>query len=453
VQEYIRNDLSQLSPRVEALLANYREKKAILGVIGLGYVGLPLSLAAARAGFKVIGFDINPERVTRINNGEAVIKHIAPEAIASSISSEKFAATNDFSRLREADVIMIAVPTPLSKQREPDLSYVVNTAKAIAKTLRPDQLIILESTTYPGTTREIMKPILEDTGLVSGRDFFLAFSPEREDPGNQKFETSTIPKVVGGDGPEASTLACAIYSEFIAKTVRVLSPDIAEAVKLTENIFRSVNIALMNELKVVYECMGISIWEVIEAAKTKPFGFMPFYPGPGLGGHCIPIDPFYLTWKAREYNISTKFIELAGEINTAMPQYVIERTALALDQTFGRGLKGSKILVVGLAYKKNIDDIRESPSLRLLQLLDARGALADYHDPFVPAVTPTREYHELLGRKSAQVADAGAYDAVIISTDHDCVDYSDIVSRAKLIVDTRNACGSRGLHSDKIFMA
>jgi len=385
VQEYIRNDLSQLSPRVEALLANYREKKAILGVIGLGYVGLPLSLAAARAGFKVIGFDINPERVTRINNGEAVIKHIAPEAIASSISSQKFAATNDFSRLREADVIMIAVPTPLSKQREPDLSYVVNTAKAIAKTLRPDQLIILESTTYPGTTREIMKPILEDTGLVSGRDFFLAFSPEREDPGNQKFETSTIPKVVGGDGPEASTLACAIYSEFIAKTVRVLSPDIAEAVKLTD--------------------------------------------------------------------ISTKFIELAGEINTAMPQYVIERTALALDQTFGRGLKGSKILVVGLAYKKNIDDIRESPSLRLLQLLDARGALADYHDPFVPAVTPTREYHELLGRKSAQVADAGAYDAVIISTDHDCVDYGDIVSRAKLIVDTRNACGSRGLHSDKIFMA
>ena len=453
MQEYIRNDLSQLSPRVEALLANYRERKAILGVIGLGYVGLPLSLAAARAGFKVIGFDINSERVTRINNGEAVIKHIAPEAIASSISSQKFAATNDFSRLREADVIMIAVPTPLSKQREPDLSYVVNTAKAIAKTLRPDQLIILESTTYPGTTREIMKPILEDTGLVSGRDFFLAFSPEREDPGNQKFETSTIPKVVGGDGPEASTLACAIYSEFIAKTVRVLSPDIAEAVKLTENIFRSVNIALMNELKVVYDCMGISIWEVIEAAKTKPFGFMPFYPGPGLGGHCIPIDPFYLTWKAREYNISTKFIELAGEINTAMPQYVIERTALALDQTFGRGLKGSKILVVGLAYKKNIDDIRESPSLRLLQLLDARGALADYHDPFVPAVTPTREYHELLGRKSAQVADAGAYDAVIISTDHDCVDYGDIVSRAKLIVDTRNACGSRGLHSDKIFMA
>ena len=356
MQEYIRNDLSQLSPRVEALLANYRERKATLGVIGLGYVGLPLSLAAARAGFKVIGFDINPERVTRINNGEAVIKHIAPEAIASSISSEKFAATNDFSRLREADVIMIAVPTPLSKQREPDLSYVVNTAKAIAKTLRPDQLIILESTTYPGTTREIMKPILEDTGLVSGRDFFLAFSPEREDPGNQKFETSSIPKVVGGDGPEASTLACAIYSEFIAKTVRVLSPDIAEAVKLTENISASVNIALMNELKVVYDCMGISIWEVIEAAKTKPFGFMPFYPGPGLGGHCIPIDPFYLTWKAREYNISTKFIELAGEINTAMPQYVIERTALALDQTFGRGLKGSKILVVGLAYKKNIDE-------------------------------------------------------------------------------------------------
>ena len=445
--------ISKLTPRVEALLSLYREKKAILGVIGLGYVGLPLSLAAARAGFKVIGFDINTERVTRINNAEAVIKHIAPETIASCIRSGKFEATDEFSRLAEADVIMIAVPTPLSKQREPDLSYVENTTKSIAKTLRHDQLIILESTTYPGTTRELMRPILEATGLLSGQDFFLAFSPEREDPGNPKFETSTIPKVVGGDGPDASTLACAIYSEFIAKTVRVLSPDIAEAVKLTENIFRSVNIALMNELKVVYDCMGISIWDVIEAAKTKPFGYMPFYPGPGLGGHCIPIDPFYLTWKAREYNISTKFIELAGEINTAMPQYVIDRVALALDQTFGRGLKGAKILVVGLAYKKNIDDMRESPSLRLLQLLDARGALADYHDPFIPAVTPTREYHELLGREFAKLADVCNYDAVIISTDHDCVDYADIVARAKLIVDTRNACGSRGLHSDKIFMA
>ncbi len=453
VQEHIRIDISKLTTRVDALLALYREKTAILGVIGLGYVGLPLSLAAARAGFKVIGFDINTERVTRINKGEAVIKHITPETIASCIRSDKFEATDDFSRLQEADVIMIAVPTPLSKQREPDLSYVVNTTQSIAKTLRHDQLIILESTTYPGTTRQLMRPILETTGLISGQDFFLAFSPEREDPGNPKFETSTIPKVVGGDGPEASTLACAIYSEFIAKTVRVLSPDIAEAVKLTENIFRSVNIALMNELKVVYESMGISIWEVIEAAKTKPFGYMPFYPGPGLGGHCIPIDPFYLTWKAREYNISTKFIELAGEINTAMPQYVIERTALALDQTYGRGLKGSRILVVGLAYKKNIDDMRESPSLRLLQLLDTRGALADYHDPYIPAVTPTREYCELLGRKSAHLDDIHNYEAVIISTDHDCVDYAEIVSRARVIVDTRNACGSRGLHSDKIFMA
>ncbi len=453
MQENNRSDKSELSHRVDTLLKSYRVKKATLGVIGLGYVGLPLSLAAARAGFKVIGFDINRERVTRINNGEAVIKHIAPEAIASWVSSGKFEATDDFSRLGGADVIMIAVPTPLSKQREPNLSYVVDTAKAIAKTLRNDQLIILESTTYPGTTREVLRPILETTGLVSGQDFFLAFSPEREDPGNQKYETSTIPKIVGGDGPEASTLACAIYSEFIAKIVRVSSTDVAEAVKLTENIFRSVNIALMNELKIVYESMGIGIWEVIEAAKTKPFGYMPFYPGPGLGGHCIPIDPFYLTWKAREYNISTKFIELAGEINTSMPQYVIERAALALDQTFGRGLKGAKILVVGLAYKKNIDDIRESPSLRLLQLLDARGAIADYHDPYIPAVTLTREYHQLFGRKSTQLVDVGNYEAVIISTDHDCVDYADIVSRARLIVDTRNACGSRGLHSDKIFMA
>jgi len=444
---------SRLSSRIESLLGSYREKKAVIGVIGLGYVGLPLSLAANKAGFRVIGFDINPERVKRINNGEAVIQHMAPDAIASCIRTGRFEATVDLQRLGEADAIMIAVPTPLSKQREPDLTYVVNTAKAIAKSLRRDQLIILESTTYPGTTREVVRPILEATGLTCGQDFFLAFSPEREDPGNQKYETRTIPKVVGGDGGNASVLACAIYFEFVAKVVRVLSPDVAEAVKLTENIFRSVNIALMNELKLIFGCMGIDIWEVIEAAKTKPFGYMPFYPGPGLGGHCIPIDPFYLTWKAREYNISTRFIELAGEINTYMPKYVIERLALALDRSSGRGLKGAKILVLGLAYKKNIDDLRESPSLCLIQLLEQRGAIADYHDPYILSISPTREYPELAGRRSVPLTGVDGYEAVIISTDHDCIDYANLVSQAKLIVDTQNACGSRGLRNDKIFAA
>lgn len=442
-----------MKSEIENLLSKYRDKSAVLGVIGLGYVGLPLSLAAAKAGFKVLGFDINPERVDRINRGEPVIKHIASATITTAVQSGKFLATSDFLRLAEVDVIMIAVPTPLSKQREPDLSYVVKSTEAIAATLRRNQLIILESTTYPGTTRQVMCPILEATGLRNGTDFFLAFSPEREDPGNEQYETSTIPKVVGGVGQEASLLASTIYSQFISSTVHVSSADAAEAVKLTENIFRSVNIALVNELKVVYERMGINVWEVINAAKTKPFGFMAFYPGPGLGGHCIPIDPFYLTWKAREYDAATRFIELAGQINTNMPYYVVDRLALALDQRAGRGLTNARILIIGLAYKKNIDDMRESPSLRLIDLLEARGAIADYYDPYIPAITPTREHIELLGRTSVSLADIEGYDAVLISTDHDNIDYADLVARAKVVIDTRNALGSRGITDPKVVFA
>ena len=348
---------------------------------------------------------------------------------------------------------MIAVPTPLSKQREPDLSFVVRSTEAVAKTLRRDQLIVLESTSYPGTTREVMCPILEATGLRSGEDFFLAFSPEREDPGNQDFDTTTTPKIVGGHGPEATLLANTIYSQFISKTVVVSSMDTAEAVKLTENIFRSINIALVNELKVIFDKMGINVWEVIEAAKTKPFGYMPFYPGPGFGGHCIPIDPFYLTWKAREYGVTTRFIELAGEINTSMPYYVIDRLALALDKRSGRGLKGARVLVVGLAYKKNIDDLRESPSLHLINILESRGALVDYHDPYIPTITSTREHPELTGRQSVSLLRLRNYDVVLISTDHDCIDYAELVLLAPLVVDSRNACGKRGIVAENVVCA
>jgi UDP-N-acetyl-D-glucosamine dehydrogenase len=339
------------------------------------------------------------------------------------------------------------VPTPLTRHREPDLTHVVQAAHAIASKLQRGQLVVLESTTYPGTTDEVIKPILEGTGLRSGTDFFLAFSPEREDPGNADFVTSNIPKIVGGDGADALALAEALYNALVVRTVPVSSAATAEAVKLTENIFRAVNIALVNELKVVYAAMGIDVWEVIEAAKTKPFGFMPFYPGPGLGGHCVPIDPFYLTWKAREYGIATRFIELAGEINTHMPNYVVGRLIEALDRHSGKGLTRARILILGLAYKKNVDDTRESPSLKLIELLEHRGATVDYHDPFVPVIPTTREYAVLAGRPSVPL---GAnmlerYDAVLIATDHDSIDYGTIARHAKLVVDTRNVFGRSGL--------
>src|SRR5205085_2646568 len=356
------------------------------------YVGLPLVRSIAEQGFSVLGFDIDAAKIERLSRGESYIRHIGAESIAALRRSGRFAATGDFSRLAELDAIILCVPTPLTRHREPDLSFVERTTEALAPHLRRGQLVVLESTTYPGTTREIMRPILERSGLRSGRDFFLAYSPEREDPGNPELAVGNIPKVVGGDGLEALRLVRALYDTVAASTVPVSSLDTAEAVKLTENIFRAVNIALVNELKIVFEAMGIDVWEVIEAAKTKPFGYMPFYPGPGLGGHCIPIDPFYLTWKAREFNIATRFIELAGEINTAMPLRVVEKTVEALSERGGRALKSAKILILGVAYKKNVDDTRESPALTIMELLEKRGALIEFHDPFLTEIPRTREH-------------------------------------------------------------
>jgi UDP-N-acetyl-D-glucosamine dehydrogenase len=418
-----------------------------IGIVGLGYVGIPLALVAVFKGFNVIGFDIDHARVNDLNAGRSTIKHIPPEKIVEARESGKFEATTDFTRMGEADAILIAVPTPLNKYREPDLSYVVKTTEAVAAQLRAGQLIVLESTTYPGTTNEVMRPIFERSGLVSGKDFFLAFSPEREDPGNPDFGTATIPKVVGGDGEAALQLANTLYSQLVVKTVPVSSTATAEAVKLTENIFRSVNIALVNELKVVYEAMGVDVWEVIDAANTKPFGFMAFYPGPGLGGHCIPIDPFYLTWKAREFDISTRFIELAGEINTRMPYIVVEKVAQALDQQSAKGLHSAKILLIGVAYKKNVDDMRESPSLKLIELLETRGALVEYHDPYIPVIPVTREHAPLAGRKSVELTPevVNRYDAILIATDHDNIDYSLLVEHGKIVIDTRNAVKKAGI--------
>jgi UDP-N-acetyl-D-glucosamine dehydrogenase len=437
------------------LMAAIESRTATVGVIGLGYVGLPLSLATARAGFRVLGFDINEPRVAQINRGDSFIQYIPSETLAEAIGKKRFEATADFARLGEPDALLICVPTPLTRYREPDLSFVVKTTEAIAARLRPGQLVVLESTTYPGTTDEVVKPILEAGGLKSGTDFFLAFSPEREDPGNERFGAGTIPKVVGGDGAEALAVAKAVYDALATRTVPVSSAATAEAVKLTENIFRAINIALVNELKVLYDAMGIDVWEVIEAAKTKPFGFMPFYPGPGLGGHCIPIDPFYLTWKAREYEIPTRFIELAGEINTRMPSYVVERLAEALDRRFGKGLSGARILILGLAYKKNVNDTRESPSLRLIELIERRGAAADYHDPLIPAIPLTREHAHLAGRRSVPLTPEtpAGYDAVLIATDHDGVDYAGVAAAARLVIDTRNACRRAGVESAKVVKA
>ncbi len=455
----MRNAIVSDQPGTPHLAATLLDRiaggRALVGIVGLGYVGLPLALAAAGTGLPVLGFDIDAERVAQFNRGESFISHIPTEALNAAARAGRFEATTDFGRLDEPDAILICVPTPLTRQREPDMTFIERTARAIAARLRPGQLVVLESTTWPGTTEELMKPILEAAGLRSGTDFFLAYSPEREDPGNGAFQTSTIPKVVGGDGAEASRAAAALYDRLVVRTVPVSSTRTAEAVKLTENIFRSVNIALVNELKLIYDAMGIDVWEVIEAAKTKPFGFMPFYPGPGLGGHCVPIDPFYLTWKAREFDRPTRFVELAGEINTAMPTYVIERLALALDAQRGRGLKGARVLVIGVAYKKNIEDTRESPSLRLMELLEGRGARAEYHDPFVPRIPVTRDHAGLAG-KASQPLDpetVAAYDAVLIAADHDGIDYGALARDARLVVDTRNAFGRRGIASSNVVKA
>lgn len=448
-----------LRPRAEAevdeLVARFRRQDATVGIVGLGYVGLPLAQTVAAKGFKVLGFDVDRSKVEALDAGRSYIHHIPAEGLAALRERGLFQATADFGRLGEPDAILVCVPTPLNKYREPDLSFVEATTREIAKRLRRGQLVVLESTTYPGTCAEVMKPILEAGGLRCGEDFFLAYSPEREDPGNPSFGTASIPKVVGGDGEAARRLAVALYGEVVVKTVPVSSLEAAEAVKLTENIFRAVNIALVNELKVVYGAMGIDVWEVIDAAKTKPFGFMPFYPGPGLGGHCIPIDPFYLTWKAREHGISTRFIELAGEINTNMPRHVVERLAQALDEAHGRGLKGSRVLVLGAAYKKNVDDVRESPSLRLMEMLEARGAAVEFHDPFVAEIPNMREHPTLRGRKGIALSPEAlaGFHAVLISTDHDGVDYAALAAHAPLVIDTRNACERKGVRAPTVVKA
>ncbi|MDR6951021.1 UDP-N-acetyl-D-glucosamine dehydrogenase [Ancylobacter sp. 3268] len=443
------------TPTFAELETLFHTRRATIGIIGLGYVGLPLALVAAEAGFSVIGFDINARRVDAINAGEQVIRYIPAARMEAALAGGRFKAAGDFSGLGDCDAVVICVPTPLTRQREPDLSFVADTTRTIATTLRPGQLVVLESTTWPGTTVELVKPILEATGLVSGRDFFLAFSPEREDPGNPSYSTATIPKVVGGDGPEAGRLAQRLYSQLISAVVPVSSTQVAEAVKLTENIFRSVNIALVNELKSVYAAMGVDIWEVIEAASSKPFGFMPFYPGPGLGGHCIPIDPFYLTWKAREFDIETRFIELAGQINTRMPYLVVDQLAEALDRHFGRGLAGARILVLGVAYKKNVDDVRESPALKLMELIDERGGLCEFHDPQVAALPPTRRHPRLSGKQSIPLdaSTLAGFDAVLVATDHDGVDYGLVAAQAKLVVDTRNVFARLGLSPRRLVKA
>ena len=440
---------------LSGLLERIAGRRFTVAVIGLGYVGLPLALTACKAGFSVLGLDIDRDRVDQLCNGRSFTSHVSDAAIQEALATGQLAISDRFDDLERADAVLIAVPTPLTKNRDPDLSHVESAAREIARRLRPQQLVILESTTWPGTTEQVLKPILHATGMRSGIDFFLAFSPEREDPGNLSFTTASIPKVVGGDGADALRLAQAVYEALVVRVVAVSSPATAEAVKLTENIFRSVNIALVNELKLIFDKMNIDVWEVIDAAKTKPFGYMPFYPGPGLGGHCIPIDPFYLTWKAREYDFTTRFIELAGQINTAMPQHVVERLAEALDKSQSRGLNGAKILVIGVAYKKNIDDLRESPALRLIELLEGRSSLVSYSDPHVAELKPQREHARFAGRRSIDLVPdtIAGFDAVLIATDHDAVDYAMIVSHAKLVIDTRNVCFRKGLTGGNIVKA
>lgn len=414
-----------------SLKKKLREKKAVVAVIGLGYVGLPLCIEFVKAGFQVIGLDIDRQKITLLKKGKSYIRHVDVTPLCD--SDGKFSPSDNFSKLLKADCIIICVPTPLNKYREPDLSYVFNTTRTVAKYLKKHQLIILESTTYPGTTDQDMRAILEEGGLKAGSDFYLAFSPEREDPNNKDFSTATIPKVVGGFTPACLEAAVALYSHIVTP-VPVSSTRVAEAAKLLENIYRSVNIALVNELKMLFDRMSIDIWEVIDAAKTKPFGFQAFYPGPGLGGHCIPIDPFYLTWKAREYDFTTRFIELAGEINTAMPDYVVSRVIQALGD-HGKTLKGSKILMLGLAYKANVNDDRESPSYRLMEKLEHAGAEVDYNDPYIPVIPLTREHAAYAGQRSVPIRKG--YDLVLVSTAHDQYRNLDLLSLGIPIVDTR----------------
>lgn len=420
------------------LLGKIKNNSATVGIIGLGYVGLPLAIQFVKSGFSVTGYDLDEEKIKCLREGKSYIKHIGTDHIRTLKDSGNFRSTSNFAGLKEMDCIIICVPTPLTKQREPDLSYVLETVKTIAKHLRKGQLIVLESTTYPGTTDTAMRTVLEAGGLKAGRDFFLAFSPEREDPNNGHFSTRTIPKIVGGYTKSCLAVADALYRTVVDKTVLVSSTRVAEAAKLLENIYRAVNIAMVNELKILFDRMHIDIYEVIEAAKTKPFGFQAFYPGPGLGGHCIPIDPYYLTWKAREYDFHTKFIELAGDINTNMPYYVVGKVADGLNRQ-GKCVTSSKILVLGLAYKKDIDDTRESPSLKLIELLQEKGAQVDFNDPFIGKTKKMRMYD--LKKMSVPITaeTVSKYDCVVVATDHSCYDYDFILKHASLVVDTRNA--------------
>jgi len=441
-----------LQVKEPTLLDRILAKDAVVGICGLGYVGLPLALTFGEKGFPVIGFDIDKRKIEAIEKGESYIKHIAADRIARATRSEKpFTATMDFRRAAKADALILCVPTPLNANREPDMTYIENTARAIGPYVRSGQLVVLESSTYPGTTEEVVKPILEKlSGLRAGIDFFLAFSPEREDPGNPHFNTATIPKVVGGHTKQCTEVACALYASAITKVVPVKGTREAELTKLLENIFRCVNIALVNEMKLLCERMNIDLWEVIEAAKTKPFGFMPFYPGPGLGGHCIPIDPYYLTWKAREFEFNTRFIELAGEINWQMPHHVVDRTMDALNEQ-GKALKGARVLILGLAYKKNIDDLRESPSIRLIELFREKGAHVSYHDPYCPKMKEMRHQPKyMLEMESVPLETAKDADVVVIATDHECIDYEQLVRDASLVIDTRNATKNVTFGKDKV---
>ena len=432
-------------------LQKIKEKNAHIGIIGLGYVGLPLAIEFCKTGFQVTGLDIDQEKIDLLSQGKSYIKHISGEKIKHLNKEGKFKGSTNHTLIRHLDCILICVPTPLNKNREPDMSYVILTAQKIAPHIVKNQLIVLESTTFPGTTLEVLIPeLVAGSGLKANKDFFVAYSPEREDPNNKKYSIATTPKVIGADDPKSLELADSIYSFIVNKTVLVSGTKVAEAAKLTENVFRAVNIALVNELKVIYEKMGIDVWEVIDACSTKPFGFMPFYPGPGLGGHCIPIDPFYLTWKAREHGITTRFIELAGEINTLMPDYVIQKIIFALNRE-GKSLKSSRILLLGLAYKKNVDDTRESVTFKIMELLEEKEAVTDYHDPYIPQIKPTRKYKQFVGKKSVALKTINQYDCVVILTDHTSYDFKTIANQSKIIVDTRNACGN--IKSNKIIKA
>jgi UDP-N-acetyl-D-glucosamine dehydrogenase len=441
-----------LQDQLSALLTKIENRSAVVAVMGLGYTGLPLALTAASAKFRTIGLELDADKVRSINGGESYIRHVASATIAACVASGDLVARLDETEINNVDIVVICVPTPVKNGCEPDISYIFNAGQSVARNMRAGQLVILESTTFPGTTTGVLRDVLQASHMQSGRDFYLAYSPEREDPGNTSFSTAQIARVVGGDGADALAAATAFYDALVVRTVPVSSPETAEAVKLTENIFRCVNIALINELKAVFTPMGIDIWEVIEAAKTKPFGFMPFYPGPGVGGHCIQIDPYYLTWTARAVAAPARLVELACEINRLLPEQVVRGIGGVLEERRPGGLEGSAILLLGVAYKKNVDDVRESPALYIMDLLERRGALVSFHDPYVPVIPALAGWDALQGRKSVAIDGslAASYDAIIVTTDHDGLDYAGIVEKSRLVIDTRNACFRHGIVSKHV---